>query len=661
LTTNNDIDNLSLTSLAFSGANYHITGRDFSLSGSIDVETPAPPVVLAPLTDTIDRHIDFLQSQALSQPQFLDVAKNNLLVLDGGMTVHSAANVTLSNVGTIQLGGNSDVLGSMEIAYGTLLVPHGSELDVNDNLTVDVTGTLTDSGRVHVSKLGGNIKDFGQINVTAAPSTGGPAGSLNDQGTLTVEHGGTLTDAGSVSVNGASAGAKVNPASTPHFDDFGKVAIRPTGRLDDNSLMVIEPTGTLDDDGAPTVLTVVQANALTVEAGAGLVTRGALIVEPDRTMTVLGTVVSGAAQPATLTATLTNKATPAFSLMTPGALTINDGGSTELNLTASADLAPTRGQTFTLVANATGLPINGLFTVGGAPLHEGDTVRVGKYDFTISYKGGAGNDVVLTYVSLHQFPVTITNKLSTALTVDGNDLPLYGQVSLVAGIHTLTDKYNPTVSLYFTVDPDGNVTYDQRLEGFLTGAGTSTLVVQGVAVIADSTGIASVASTFSVDGSPLLYLTGQVGTFYFLPGPFTVAYVANGTTTTLNFAVSAQDQVTFNPSDPSLNNLAIVQGNNEIVLQAPALQTFPITINSNILAQFGTFTYTLNGQTEKVGTQTFSLPVASFVITYQLPDFSTGALKTYTLTFTVAPDGSVTIPPGERATIVSGVLTLLPP
>src|SRR5262249_9667572 len=155
---------------------------------------------------------------------------------------------------------------------------------------------------------------------------------------------------------------------------------------------------------------------------------------------------------------------------------------------------------------------------------------------------------------------------------------------------------------------------DSTLKGILTGSGTNALGVQGVPVTIDPTGVSALTSTFAVDG--VSYPTTGAQTVHLLPRSFAVVYSMNGTTTTLNFAVSSQDQVTFNPSDPSQAELAGLR-ENEVFLLAPVVQTFPVRINSDILFQLAQTrqpTYTLNGQTELAGVQTFNLAAEEYVI-----------------------------------------------
>jgi hypothetical protein len=69
-------------------------------------------------------------------------------------------------------------------------------------------------------------------------------------------------------------------------------------------------------------------------------------------------------------------------------------------LTLSLGFAPAPGTLFTIIDNDGSDPINGIF----AGLVEGAAFRVGGYDFSMSYRGGSGNDVTL--VSIIPEPTT---------------------------------------------------------------------------------------------------------------------------------------------------------------------------------------------------------------------------------------------------------------
>src|SRR5262249_51885174 len=164
--------------------------------------------------------------------------------------------------------------------------------------------------------------------------------------------------------------------------------------------------------------------------------------------------------PAVLAATLTNAATPAIALAS-GSLELDSPGATQLNLSAAPHFPPPPRPKFPPVRNVTGQLAQGVFDdTSGNALNEGDVVHVGALDFTISYKGGTGNDVVLTYVGMHQFPVTI----------DSNFLAQYGTLNYTlngqteqAGNQTFELPVGPSVITYQKLDLMTGVVKTYRL------------------------------------------------------------------------------------------------------------------------------------------------------------------------------------------------------
>jgi fibronectin-binding autotransporter adhesin len=77
---------------------------------------------------------------------------------------------------------------------------------------------------------------------------------------------------------------------------------------------------------------------------------------------------------------------------------LNDGGTPAvqgiLQLSTVDGFIPSNGQTFEIINNQGSNPVNSTFS--GYP--EGTVITAGNYQFKISYKGGDGNDVVLSYV-----------------------------------------------------------------------------------------------------------------------------------------------------------------------------------------------------------------------------------------------------------------------
>jgi hypothetical protein len=302
----------------------------------------------------------------------LAVAPGSSAIVDSGATLIDSGTITLAQpTSDHPSGGVLDVAGSLAVNTAAVVNDAGT-------LSVEHTGTLTDSGSVNIGfkflntpTNSGTLDDHGTIDVAG--------GIIADATTLTVESNGSLTDAGTVDV-----------LKSATLDDSGLVQISPAGTLIDQHAVTVEPGATLDDNGI-----------VAVEPSATLTGKGKVIVEAGRTINGSGviTLANMSATPAVVSATLSNQATPIIALSgSKSALSLDvaSTGTTKLNLSTSADFAPTAGQQYTLVANATGKSVTGVFDdASGTPLREGDVVPVGALAFTITYKGGTGNDVVL--------------------------------------------------------------------------------------------------------------------------------------------------------------------------------------------------------------------------------------------------------------------------
>src|SRR5262249_4497240 len=122
---------------------------------------------------------------------------------------------------------------------------------------------------------------------------------------------------------------------------------------------------------------------------------------------------------------------------------------------------------------------------------------------------GAGTRLL----TVHGATVTVdTTRLSTAaLTLDGALAVTRAPPSAVTasaarlaftalpGVHTLTDPNGTGAAVSFTLAAGNTVKYEPRLEGVLTGAGTSHLTVRGATVTVDVTRLSTAALT--LDGA----------------------------------------------------------------------------------------------------------------------------------------------------------------
>src|SRR5207253_25956 len=117
--------------------------------------------------------------------------------------------------------------------------------------------------------------------------------------------------------------------------------------------------------------------------------------------------------------------------------TINLNGAT-LNVASVGSFVPATGQTFTIIKNTGTTPISGTF----AGLPEGAKLSGAGAGFTISYKGGAGNDVVLTAQTVGAAThLSVTPSVTTAPT----NTPVTFTVSALDANNFVAAGYSGTV------------------------------------------------------------------------------------------------------------------------------------------------------------------------------------------------------------------------
>jgi hypothetical protein len=193
-------------------------------------------------------------------------------------------------------------------------------------------------------------------------------------------------------------------------------------------------------------------------------------------------------------------------------------------------------------------------------------------------------------------------------------------LTLIAGSHTLSDFALGT-SVSFTVSETGAVSYDTALEGVLTGAGTSTLTLQGRTITIDTRRLSipelSLNNDLIVTNTAPFVLSG-------LPGSYTLADNA-GTGNSVSFSLMPRGSVSY---------AAKFQG---------------------ILTGNGSSTLTVLGRTITIDTRRLSIPSLvlnnTLVVTNTAPFVFTGLPGTQTLSdnagshasvqFTLALDGSI--------------------
>jgi hypothetical protein len=536
------------------------SGAELDDAGTVTIESQPAPGVTAP-------------TASLDVAGALTVKSGGVLNDGGALTVQNGA---LDDNGTLTIEPSATPgapAGSLDDA-GFLTVESRGILNDGGALTVEQTGTLTDAGSVNVGfqtnsgaiRHPGTVVDHGQIAVEGS-SNGQAAGTLQVSGsgsTLTVESDGNLTDSGTLTVNKSGV-----------LDDAHLVAVEAGATLEDAGGLTVESGATLDDGGTVTV----EGQTLSGTGRGNLTSHGTLEVEAGHTLDVLGDVVlAGTSQhPAILAAAISNAAAPVISLNSGATLRLDTAGTgtTELNLSAASGFVPTAGQQLTLVANATGSPVQGLFDdTGGNPLHEADVVPLGALAFKITYAGGqggqGGHDVVLTNLTTS----IDASRLSVPLLLDGDSLP-GGPLQLIPGHqYTLSDPNAAAGgSVVFTVNPDRTVNYDPSLDGVLSGRGTSTLVITGRTMTIDASPLSVPALT--LDGT--LSVSNTPFSFTDLPGTYALVD-SGGAGASVAFNLNADGTVGY---DPSLEGVLTGAGTNALVVHGVAVQIDPRPLSAD--------------------------------------------------------------------------------
>ncbi len=356
---NNDTIDGSSYTLLFTGGSYTITGNQITLDNSgVDINVTGG-----------DHH--------LAVPLFLDatevsVDSSILLGSAGEFSIGGDGGLTISGSGTATVVGNNFFSGDVSVTdTATLVAGNMSDDTIPDSATVDVGATAS------FSILGGGANEA--VNAL----TGSGSVSIGDSDLLTLApSGGSSTFSGAISGDGSL-----------QMGGTGTQILSGDNSYAGGTLML---GGVLQVDGSLT-----SGVSWVNGSGGTLAGSGTINAAVDMTGTSGGAIAPGA---------------PTGELTVNGLVTLASGGSFDVELTSSSDhdklitdQTPDLGDATLNVSllNYTGAA-NDTFVIlentgaGAAPtttfagLAEGATLTVDGTDFTISYVGGDGNDVVLT-------------------------------------------------------------------------------------------------------------------------------------------------------------------------------------------------------------------------------------------------------------------------
>jgi hypothetical protein len=368
------LSGLNSTFTNFNGAgglNTILAGGSFSVLGGQSFTTAgnlsnAGSVILSSGTLTVTGAVAQLSGTSLTGGTWTVGASSNLnFVAGSNITSLAGANVTLS-------GSNSNfaALANLDTVGST------SSFSLLGGRSFTTAGNLTNSGKVILSKgtlnVAGNLSDPGSVSLTSS--------TLKVTGAVAQLSGTSLTG-GTWTVG---ANSNLNFAAGSHITALAGANVTLSGSNSNFAALA-----NLDTVGSTSSFSLLGGRSFTT-AGA-LTNGGSITLSPGSVLTVSGSFThqSGASLNIQMGGTA-NAPTIGTIVSTSGTVTL--GGS--LNVTST--VKPNVGTSFDILMNGGNSPISGNFA--GLPEGQPFMVKVGSTSmtFTITYKGGAGNDVVIT-------------------------------------------------------------------------------------------------------------------------------------------------------------------------------------------------------------------------------------------------------------------------
>ncbi|HJT34020.1 MAG TPA: DUF4214 domain-containing protein [Pirellulales bacterium] len=374
---------------------------------------------------------------------------------------------------------------ALTVAPAAISPEFGAAGRINEGIQdVAVGGTVT--------VLNGNYNEGITFNKQAVVAI---SGTVNGTITGTL---GTVAATGPLTLGDGTAGA-INTSSALNVGSQ-------TVTLSDSNTAVLGGVGlaggtltaTNGIDLVPTPVVGPPANTNPLALGNTGILSGAGTVNAVVNVAGTGAGISPSASAGTLTVTsATFNSDAAFNVgingTTPGTgySQLIAGGGVNLNgatLGGSAGFTPIAGQTFEIINNTSANPISGTF----AGLPEGAHVALGNAQFTISYTGGDGNDVVLTAVNATPTvsgvvpPRLVEGSGDTTITVNGTGF-VNGSTVQFNG-QPLTTTFVSATQLTAVV-PAADMSEE--------GAGSVTVVTPGPG------GGTSTATSVPIDDAPL--------------------------------------------------------------------------------------------------------------------------------------------------------------
>ncbi len=542
---------------------------------------------------------------------------NAFASINAGIAAASAGGVVIVNAGTT--GNPGDYSGeavninqsglTVVLQQGDITV--GSLADTVSNDTVELNGvSLTEGGNDNSTQFAGTIAGTGGLTKTGS-------GTLALTGTAAYS-GATAVVAGTLEVDGSVAAS-----SSVTVDNGG--TLDGTGTV--NGSVTVQSSGTFapgDDIG------VLNVGSLALDSGA-----------------VFNAVLNG-----------TSKAQFNQAIV-GGSVNLNADSGTAANLNLSLGYAPTVGDQFTIIANNGGSAVSGTF----AGLAQGAIISASfggtSYPFSLDYAGGAGNDLVLTAITLAPTTTTISAPTVTygsngvvtitvnssgatpagnvTLSVDGgtpitqaltNGSSVFTLSGLHAGSHSLSANYE-TQGYFAASSSNGTLTVSPFAFSYMIGndgqtyGSTANLAADLPATI--STG---------VNGETLDITYGSTGdtTTAHVGSDAVTGALSSGTGQVSDYSVTLTNgTLTVSPFA-----FSYMIGNDSQTYGSPAnlAGDLPATINTGVNGETLDITYGSTGDTT-------TAHVGSDAVTGALSS-GTGQLSDYSVTLT---NGTLTVSP----------------
>ena len=430
-------------------------------------------------------------TNAITLVESASINNTNAVELSG---VISGGALTKTGSGTLTLSGANSYTGATTVAAGKLTLIGGNSIADTSAVTVASSATLALAGG---NETIGSLAGAGNVALSYKLTTGGDNNSTTFSGVISSTNSSGLTKAGvgTLTLSGANTYTGVTTVSA------GTLALN--GELSATGAVTVATGAILAGSGS--IGTLGTSGAVTVQSG-GTLAPG---VSGPGTLTLNNglTVAAGGIMSAEMFGTTVG--TGYDQIKVYGTVTLA-GATLSINLDG---FTPTIGSSFTLIDNdGTSDAIVGTVKVGGVSLADNARFVLGGQDFTISYTGGDGNDLVLRAVLPNTAP-TIAGVPGTAQAVTT------GSAAALADF-TVADVEQGATSLSVTLtatngtlngltDADLNTAGTQfsgtaaALNTALAGA-TFTATAAGAAsiVISVSDGIASaVTGTYALSAS----------------------------------------------------------------------------------------------------------------------------------------------------------------